>query len=326
MTSKHDKQLASLSMDLDNQWSYMKIHGDPGWESFPSYFDILIPLILDLLDELNLKITFFVVGRDAILEKNKEPLAHLKDKGFEIGNHSFSHEPWFRSDSITRIEREVLKAEEAITTLFGQKPLGFRGPGFTWDRQIIKILKENGYIYDASVLPTYFGPLARSYYFWKSNLSSEEKQKRTDLYGSLKDGFWPLKPYLWQMESNETLLEVPITTMPFFRIPCHLSYLLYIGRFSQALMLTYLKSVIALCHLTKTSLSFLLHPLDFLDLDIAPELSFFPAMDLKMERKIHLFKKVIEVLSYHYSLVDMNTHAIALLEEKKLKKIEVHNG
>ena len=32
-----DKPLASLSLDLDNQWSYMKTHGDPGWESLPSY-------------------------------------------------------------------------------------------------------------------------------------------------------------------------------------------------------------------------------------------------------------------------------------------------
>ena len=27
---------ASLSLDLDNQWSYMKTHGDDGWESYPS--------------------------------------------------------------------------------------------------------------------------------------------------------------------------------------------------------------------------------------------------------------------------------------------------
>jgi hypothetical protein len=26
------KPLASLSLDLDNLWSYMKTHGDPGWE------------------------------------------------------------------------------------------------------------------------------------------------------------------------------------------------------------------------------------------------------------------------------------------------------
>ena len=37
------RPLASLSIDLDDQWSYMKTHGDFGWESFPSYFDVAIP-------------------------------------------------------------------------------------------------------------------------------------------------------------------------------------------------------------------------------------------------------------------------------------------
>ena len=38
-----DKPICSLSLDLDNQWSYMKTHGDPGWEDFPSYLDIVVP-------------------------------------------------------------------------------------------------------------------------------------------------------------------------------------------------------------------------------------------------------------------------------------------
>src|SRR5215510_7106581 len=61
-----NKPIASLSLDLDNQWSYMKTHGDPGWDSFPSYLDILIPRVLHFLQEWNLTITFFIVGQDAV--------------------------------------------------------------------------------------------------------------------------------------------------------------------------------------------------------------------------------------------------------------------
>ena len=61
MTNHHDKPTASLSLDLDNQWSYMKIHGDAGWEEFPSYLDVFVPHVLDILDELGLKITFFTI-------------------------------------------------------------------------------------------------------------------------------------------------------------------------------------------------------------------------------------------------------------------------
>ncbi len=30
--------VSSISLDLDNKWSYMKTHGDPGWEYVPLLF------------------------------------------------------------------------------------------------------------------------------------------------------------------------------------------------------------------------------------------------------------------------------------------------
>ena len=44
------KPIASLSLDLDNKWSYMKTHGDPGWESLPSYLPVVVPRFLRLLE------------------------------------------------------------------------------------------------------------------------------------------------------------------------------------------------------------------------------------------------------------------------------------
>src|ERR1700759_2532492 len=88
------KPLASLSLDLDNKWSYMKTHGDAGGESFPSYFDVLIPRVLDLLKAHDLTITFFIVGQDAALPQNADALKKISAAGHEVGNHSFKHEPW----------------------------------------------------------------------------------------------------------------------------------------------------------------------------------------------------------------------------------------
>jgi peptidoglycan/xylan/chitin deacetylase (PgdA/CDA1 family) len=88
------KPVASLSLDLDNQWSYMKTHGDAGWDAYPSYLDIVVPRVLEFLAARGLRITFFVVGQDAALERNRDALAALSAAGHEIGNHSFRHEPW----------------------------------------------------------------------------------------------------------------------------------------------------------------------------------------------------------------------------------------
>jgi len=72
VTRRHgaeQKPIASLSLDLDNLWSYMKTHGEAGWESFPTYLDKVVPAALDAMDRLGLSITFFIVGQDAALSK-----------------------------------------------------------------------------------------------------------------------------------------------------------------------------------------------------------------------------------------------------------------
>ena len=44
---------ASVSLDLDNLWAYLKTHGDPGWDDYPSYLLTIVPRVLDLLHGRN---------------------------------------------------------------------------------------------------------------------------------------------------------------------------------------------------------------------------------------------------------------------------------
>jgi hypothetical protein len=305
-TSNEAKPLASVSLDLDNQWSYMKTHGDAGWEEYPSYLDIFIPHVLDALDQLNLKITFFIVGQDAALEKNRDALKLLVERGHEIGNHSFHHEVWLHLYPKDQLSREILEAEEHIYRVTGQKPVGFRGPGFAWSPILFQVLATAGYIYDASILPTYLGPA-----------------QRKKLYGSFREGLKPVKPYFWLLASGEKILEIPITTMPIIKTPFHLSYLLYLSRFSTPLMFLYLKTTLTLCRIFQTAPSFLLHPLDLLSVEQVPELAFFPGMELSGEQKLTTFNKVIRTLSRHYKLVNMSAHANAYLASDNLKLFHV---
>jgi len=303
------KPLSSVSLDLDNQWSYMKIHGDEGWEKYPSYLDIFVPHVLRVLDDLDLKITFFIVGQDAALEKNHKYLKMIVERGHEIGNHSFHHESWLQTYSREQIEKEIELAEETILKVTGQKTIGFRGPGFSWSNDLLEVLQKRGYIFDASTLPTYIGPLARLYYFWTSGLSKEERKERKELFGTFKDGLRPLKPYHWKLSNNKTLLEIPVTTIPIVKIPFHLSYLLYISSFSMGLMKLYLNFAILMCKITRTRPSFLLHPLDLIGGDQVPELAFFPGMNVQSNKKVEVFKTAIKTLAKHYQLVNMSSHA-----------------
>jgi len=303
------KPLACLSIDLDNQWSYMKTHGDAGWEKFPSYFEPLIPRVLERLDSFKLKITFFIVGQDATLKKNRNVLAEITRNGHDIGNHSFHHEPWLPFSPAEKIRREVLAAERAILDATGQRPVGFRGPGFCWSAETMNILAELDYLYDASTLPTCLGPLGRLYYFSKSRLGAEAKEQRRNLFGGFRDGRRPVKPYIWLLPSKKRLLEIPVTTMPGLKLPFHQSYLVYLSLYSPPLVARYLDLAIGLCRMFGTGLSFLLHPLDFLGRDEAPELAFFPGMAAGIDDKLRLFDAVIRKISGSFQIVDMRTYA-----------------
>jgi peptidoglycan-N-acetylglucosamine deacetylase len=299
--------IASLSLDLDNQWSYMKIHGDPGWESHPSYLDVIVPRALDLLQELDLTITFFIVGQDADLEKNREALQAIAAAGHEIGNHSFHHESWLHLYSEAEIEQEVIAAETAIKRATGQHPIGFRGPGYSFSPAVLRVLARRGYLYDASTFPSILGPLARAYYFMTSKLTPAEKEKRKALFGGFKEGFQSLKPYRWRM-GNDRLIEIPVSTMPLFKVPIHFSYVLYLSVFSQSLALLYFQLALWLCRLTRTQPSLLLHPLDFLGCEDVPELAFFPAMNLPSYKKVALLKKALQRLSGQFTVLTVKQH------------------
>src|SRR5919109_5524572 len=257
------KPISSLSFDLDDKWSYMKTHGDSGWESFPSYLDLLVPRVLDFLKARKLTVTFFIVGQDAAMEKNHEVLRSIAAAGHEIGNHSFHHEPWLHLYGEDATELEVRLAEEYIESATGQRPVGFRAPGYSLSPAVLGVLGRRGYAYDASTLPSLLAPLVRTYYFTTAQFSPEQRRQRKLLGGTLRDGLRPIRPYRWRMD-NGTLIEIPVTTMPIVKLPIHVSYLLCLGAVSPALALRYFDVALKLCRLTDTQPSLILHPTDFL--------------------------------------------------------------
>lgn len=316
---KKEKLQASISLDLDDQWSYMKVHGDEGWNLYPSYLDIVVPFVLDLLEEFKIRITFFVVGQDAAFEKNKTILCSILERGHEIGNHSFHHESWLKTYSRKKIEEEIIRAEEAIFDATGNRTKCFRGPGFSWSKDLLEVLKNRDYSFDASILPTYISPLMRWYYFWNSKLTKEERKSRKELFGSYREGFYSIKPFNWKLRNNQTLLEIPVTTMPLLKIPFHLSYLLYISNYSMWVMKAYLSFALFLCKLTKTSPSILLHPLDLISGDKVPQLTFFPGMNIPTEKKVEVFRFVLKKIQKDFNIVSMLEFADIKIDKKKIK-------
>lgn len=305
----------ALSFDLDNLWSYLMAHGDATWKDYPSYLDRVVPIALELLAERNLKITFFVVGLDAALPAHKEILKSIVDAGHEVGNHSHRHEPWLHRYQRDDLKRELETAHEAIAIATGQEPVGFRGPGYSISPAGIGVLGAMGYVYDASTLPTFIGPLARRYYFRSAGLTEEQRSEREYLFGQARDGFRPIRPYRWRARDGE-VLEIPVTTSPILRLPFHPSYFLYISERSPGLARAYVKTSLAMCSVAGVTPALLLHPLDFLGGDEIGQLEFFPGMQIDGATKRQRIGEYLDLLVGYGGVISMNQYAAGLAAER----------
>ena len=303
------KPIASISLDLDNKWAYMKAHGDPKWESFPTYFPKVVPRILDILEQRDLKITFFIIGQDLEHEVNHAPLKMIADAGHEVANHSFNHEPWLHLYGPNQLAEEFQKTEDNIVKLTGQMPVGFRGPGFSLSDEVLRTLMRRGYLYDGTSFPTFLGPVARAYYFWTSGLSRDQKDDRKELFGRFKDGFKTLNPYSFSWRGR-SIVEMPVTTMPIFRLPIHGSYLLFLAQISTTLAKFYFWIALKLCKLMSVEPHLLLHPLDFMGREDDDEMHFFPTMGEPTEKKVQLITECIAMLQKQFHCVTMKEHVL----------------
>ena len=315
---------ATVSLDLDDLWTYLKTRGDPAWAGYPTYLPTIVPRVLALLEELQLPITFFVVGRDAARQANRTLLRQLADGGHEIGNHSYEHDCWLLRYRPDQLEADIRRAEESIEAATGRQPMGFRGPGFSWSTDLLEVLASRGYRYDASTLPTIVGPMARMYFLRSANLTPEQRKDRQALFGSFADATRPLRPYRWALTSPRPLLEVPVTTMPGVRLPFHLSYLIYLASYSWSLMATYLGVALTACRVGRVEPSFLLHPLDLLGPAEAPGLEFFPGMSLNAHRKAAVFRYALGRIQRQFRVVTLESFVEELASHGTLPVRSAH--
>ncbi len=316
------KPLASLSLDLDNHWSYMKGHGLPGWENDQGYLPELVPVILEHLARLDLRISVFIVGRDAADPHNSAALRSIAEAGHDIANHSFHHAPGIAS--LTRAEAldELTHAHDAITSATGVAPTGFRAPSYALSTALLEAIADLGYRYDASTFPSVLGPLARSYHMATTRMPKALREERKHIFGTMQDGFRPLRPYHWDLDARR-LLEIPVTTFPGLRVPVHMTYLTFLAQRSPGLALTYLRAALLAHKATGVAPSFLLHPLDFIGGDDLPTLKTFPGMGLTSERKRIFVDQVITLLKHGFQVVAMDEHARRVHVENRARRTRV---
>jgi peptidoglycan/xylan/chitin deacetylase (PgdA/CDA1 family) len=95
--------------------------------------------LLDVLDEEQVKATFFVLGCRS--QKYPELLAEISRRGHDLGNHSFSHQ-LMPIMSTKKIEQEIESTNKLIKDATGAEPILFRPPFGLIDQRAADYVKE----------------------------------------------------------------------------------------------------------------------------------------------------------------------------------------
>lgn len=97
------------------------------------------PEILDLLNEYNIKATFFVLGQFAA--KYPEIIKRQAREGHEIGNHTYSHIN-IKKVSLQKFKEEFDETQNIIYSLTGIESKVFRPPYGYYDETKIKTIDQ----------------------------------------------------------------------------------------------------------------------------------------------------------------------------------------
>ncbi|MGI6119593.1 MAG: polysaccharide deacetylase family protein [Desulfosporosinus sp.] len=100
--------------------------------------------ILNLLDENNVKATFFVRG--LWVKDHPDLAAKIVNRGHTLENHSLTH-GHMNAMTEAEIKNEIRKTKEIIKQTTGYQPQLYRPPYGEYDQRTLKILAEEGYPY-----------------------------------------------------------------------------------------------------------------------------------------------------------------------------------
>ena len=110
-------------------------------------------IMLDMMEEANIKATFFILG---MLARHRPQLVKLiQQRGHEIALHGMNHKPMF---SLNRDEawKDLKESNDLVTQITGEKLYGYRAPFFSVTEDnlyVLEMLAELGMEYDSSIFP-----------------------------------------------------------------------------------------------------------------------------------------------------------------------------
>ena len=157
----------SITVDIEDWYHIPSVTGSPFsvYRDVPEFFDkwtgkydyLTEPTrrVLDMLDEYDIKATFFVVAD--VVDHYPGLVESIVDRGHEIGCHGLHHackiDPKTKKPlmSVKEFEDITLKAKETLERVCKEKVIGYRAPNALVGGWMLDSLEKIGFKYDSSV-------------------------------------------------------------------------------------------------------------------------------------------------------------------------------
>lgn len=298
----NDRLPATIQVDVDGLEVLLKHHGHTTGRERDFIFLSALPRFLELFGRWRVKCTFFIIGKDLEDGEKVRQLRNLVEQGHEVGNHTMNHPVSLSEFNPVEQEEEIAGNERICWEKLGIRPVGFRAPNFDADERTLHILRERGYLYDSSVLAMPYAPLLR----WCKERISSAGHGKTRYLGRAVYGFAPLRPYqpaeraMWKRGRSE-MAEVPITTMPFLRLPFHASFnlaLRSLGGGNALFNIGY-----ACARRTRTPLNYVFHACELADNPGDERLQRHWGLGLPLEERLEMVDSLIQKITQNYDVM-----------------------
>ncbi len=146
----------ALTFDFDGMAPWLQMTtSSPSAISRGEFGPIGLERIREVLNEFEVRGSFFTPGHTAI--SYPDSVESLVADGHEIGHHGWVHEvlsPLSEGEERSIIERGI----EALESVAGVRPSGFRAPGWDLSNRTVDLLVEYQFSYDSSMMGNDFSP------------------------------------------------------------------------------------------------------------------------------------------------------------------------
>jgi peptidoglycan/xylan/chitin deacetylase (PgdA/CDA1 family) len=214
-------RLCAVTVDLDEIPNYYAIHGlaEPVGRERSLVYDVAVERLTAFADDVGIPLTLFAIGNDLTRPHAASTLAAARAHGFEIANHSLDHRYDLVRLGKAEIRRQIEEGAQAVERATGERPVGFRAPGYTITDEVIDVLVELGVMYDSSVFPC---PAYHAAKIAALGLMALKGRTSRSIVGSPAVLAAPRRPYrvgrpYWRR--GKRLLELPVQVTRGARLP-----------------------------------------------------------------------------------------------------------